>query len=73
MSRGEHYEMNRELRKFWFSDGLDVQLARVAWHFGAVCLNTKRQPEKEKVSTSDIINKSDLFRPVFWLFFVGEL
>jgi len=32
--RGEHHEVNRFLRKFWFSDGLDVQLARVAWRFG---------------------------------------
>ena len=39
--RGEHHEVNRFLRKFWFSDGLDVQLARVAWRCVSLLLTHK--------------------------------
>lgn len=44
--RGEHHEVNRLLRKFWFSDGLDVQLARVAWF---VLQKHKKATQTEKI------------------------
>ena len=36
--QGEHHDMNRELRRLWHSEGLDVQLARVA------CRNSEPHP-----------------------------
>eukprot|EP00434_Breviolum_minutum_P042169 symbB.v1.2.037520.t1/scaffold5563.1/size25830/1 len=55
---GEHHEVNRFLRKFWFSDGLDVQLARDGQFEALELLSSGKELEKKGPTAYESFRKT---------------